>query len=112
MAGLGRGLIGEQQLHHHLAGAHGALRIDANHHAVGRLADAGGREHPLALDVHHADAAVAVRPVARLGRVAEVGNVDPVPLGDLPDGLVRLRGDGAAVEGEADDVAHASSSGK
>ena len=112
VAGFGRRLIGEQQLHHHVAGAHRALRIDANHHPVRRLADAGGRKNALAFDLHHADPAVAVRPVAGLRRVAEVGNVDPVPLGDLPDCLVRLCGDRPAVEGEADHVAHASSSGK
>ena len=90
MARLWRRLIGKQQLHHHVAGAHRALRIDADHHPIRWLADAGRREHPLAFDLHHADPAVAVWPIAGLRRVAEVRNVDPVPLGDLPDGLVRL----------------------
>ena len=112
MAGLDRRLIGEQQLHHHVAGAHRALHRGAHFHPLGRLANAGGREHPLAFDLHHAGAAVAVGPVAGLGRVAEMGNVDPTPLCDLPDGLVRRRDDGVTVEGEVDHVAHASSSGK
>src|SRR5581483_12003874 len=56
--------------------------------------------HALALDLHHAGAAIAVGAVAGLGRIAQVRNVDAFALGDLPDGLARLRRHLAAVERE------------
>ena len=56
-----------------------------------RLADAGGRKHPLALHLDHAGPAVAVGAVA--GRVlpAQVRDGGAEPLGHLPDGLARTR---------------------
>src|SRR5439155_27316997 len=58
--------------------------------------------HALALDLDHAGAAIAVRPVARLGRVAQVRDVDAFALGHLPQRLALARGDLAPVEGEGD----------
>src|SRR6202011_2994787 len=63
-------------------------------------ADAAGGEHALALDLHHAGAAVAVRPVAGLGRVTQVRDVDAEALRRLPDGLAGLDVDLAPVERE------------
>ena len=45
-----------------------------------RRADAARGEHALAFDLHHAGAAIAVRPVARLGRVAQMRDVGAVAL--------------------------------
>ena len=53
------------------------------------LADAGGGQHPLALDLDHAGAAVAVGAVARLGQPAQMRDVDALALRHLPDGLAR-----------------------
>ena len=71
-----------------------------------RLADAGRREHALALDLDHAGAAVAVGPVAGLGQPAEMRDEGALALGHLPDGLAGLRLDLAAVEGELDGIGH------
>src|SRR5690606_32112181 len=66
--------------------------------------DAGGGEHALALDLHHAGAAVAVRPVARLGQMAEVGNVGAGAPRRLPHGFAGQGRDLPPVEREADEV--------
>ena len=68
----------------------------------GGLADAGGGQVALALDLHHAGAAIAVGPIAGLRRIAEMGDLLAEPGGDLPDGLAVLSLDLLAVKGEAD----------
>src|SRR5690606_13153655 len=67
-----------------------------------RLADAGGGEHTLTIDLHHAGTAVAIGPVAGLRQVAEVGDVRSRAPRGLPDGLARQGRDLAPVEREAD----------
>src|SRR5205085_1351950 len=52
----------------------------------------------LALDLDHADAAVAVRPVAGLGRVAQVRQLDVEAARGAKDGLVRADVDLAVVD--------------
>ncbi|GBD42222.1 hypothetical protein HRbin39_01611 [bacterium HR39] len=100
------GLVGQQQLEDQLARPPRPLARRAHHHARLGPADAGGGERALALDLHHAGAAVAVGPVARLGQPAQVGDLDALAAGHLPDGLARPRLHLAAVEHEADGLAH------
>src|SRR4029079_10616515 len=69
-------------------------------HAGRRRADAARREHALALDLHHADAAVAVRAIARLRRVAEVRQLDVEPARRAKDALARTDVDFAIVDEE------------
>jgi hypothetical protein len=69
-------------------------------HAFGRLADAARRQHALALDLDHADAAIAVRPVAGLGRIAQVRQLDADAAGGAEDGLAVADVDLAIVEDE------------
>jgi hypothetical protein len=95
-----RWLVGHQQLDDHLAGRAGSLVLRIHHHALGRFADARGCKHPLALDLHHAGAAVAVGPVAGLVAPAQMRNGRTFPLGHLPDGFAVARLDFLAVEFE------------
>src|SRR5262249_30226683 len=97
-----RRLVGEQQLEHHAPRRFGPLRGHAHLHTLRRLAQAGGREHALALDLDHAGAAVAVGPIAGRPRVAEMGNGNVVAVGDLPDRLALAGFDLHAVDGELD----------
>src|SRR3546814_4357918 len=80
----------------------GALAGALHHHALARRADAGRGQHALALDLHHAGAAVAVGAIARLRLVAEMRDLRPGARGGLPDGLARLRLDVLPVQREAD----------
>src|ERR1044072_1057164 len=84
-------LIREQELETHLARRRGAVRERLHLHAGRGRADAACGEPALALDLDHAGAAIAVRPVAGLRRVAQMRNVSALALGDLPDGLVLAR---------------------
>src|SRR6185503_18531303 len=52
--------------------------------------ESGSCEVALALDLDHAGAAIAVGPVVRLRRIAEMRNFPIVALCDLPDGLARV----------------------
>jgi hypothetical protein len=56
--------IAGEKLEHHLARFPGPFGIRLHHHPGGRFADAGRGEHPFALDIDHAGAAVAVWPIA------------------------------------------------
>jgi len=89
-------------------GVTGALARRADLHPRRRAADAGGGEDPLALDLDHAGATIAVGPIAGFGAVAEMRDLDALAMGDLPDRLTRLRRDLDAVEGEGDGVANGS----
>ena len=96
------GLIGDQQLHDHLAGLVGALGRSADHHAFAGLTDAGGGQRAFAVNLHHARAAVTVGAVARLVGVAQVRDGRAFALGHLPDGFAGQGGHVLAVEGEGD----------
>ena len=98
--GLARGLVGHQQLEHHLPRGLGALGDGLHLHAFARLADAACGQHALALDLDHAGAAIAVGAVAGLGRIAQMRDVGAEALGHLPDGLAVARLDFLAVEDE------------
>src|SRR5664279_2710253 len=63
-------LVTDQQLGHHFARGLGAVGLRLDLHAGRRLADAACRQHALALDLDHADAAIAVGAITGLGRVA------------------------------------------
>src|SRR6266852_6140510 len=90
----------DQKFEHHPARRLGAVGGGLHLHAGRRLADAARGQHPLALDLDHAGAAVAVRPVAGLGRIAQMRDVGAEAPGDLPDGLAVARLDLAALEHE------------
>ena len=96
------GLVGEQKLGHHPARRLGAVGLGLDLHAVGRRAEAARGEHALALDLDHADAAIAVRPIAGRRRVAQMRQCDAVALGGAEDRLADRRLDLAAVERELD----------
>ncbi len=93
-------LIGHQQLGHHAARGRGAVGVGLHLHAGRRRADAACRQHALALDLDHADAAVAVRPIAGLRRVAQVRQLDVEPARGAEDGLARADVDLALVDEE------------
>src|SRR5262249_54753849 len=87
MRDVGRRLVGEQQLDHHAPRRLGAVGLRLHLHARRGRADAARGEYALALDLHHADAAIAVRPIARLGRIAQVRQLDVEPTRGAEDGL-------------------------
>ncbi len=101
-----RGLVGEQQLHDHFPRGLCPFRGRDHLHVVRRFADAGRRQHPLALDLDHAGAAVAVGPVTGLGQPAQMRDQGALPLGHLPDGLAGRGLDRPAIERERDPVGH------
>ncbi len=74
-----RRLVGDQQFGHHLARGLGALGLGLDLHAGAGLADAACRQHALAFDLDHADAAIAVGAVAGLGRIAQMRQLDVEP---------------------------------
>src|SRR3546814_19831470 len=102
--GLALRLVGDQQLEHHGARLLGALAGALHHHAVARRADAGGGEDPLALDLDHAGAAVAVGAVAGLRRMAETGHLLPMTSRGLPDGTVGIPPDFLPVTRDSGDL--------
>src|SRR5208282_4243213 len=99
-------LVADQQLEHHLARKFGSLAGRLDLHARGRLADAGGGEHPLSLDLDHADPAIAVGAIAGLRQPTEMWDLDALPVGDLPDRFILLSRDFRAVEEEGDGFGH------
>ena len=94
------GLVGQQQLGHHAARGLGAVGLGLDLHAGRRRADAARGQHALALDLDHADAAIAVRPVAGLGRVAQMRQLDVVAAAGAEDRLARADVDLLAVDEE------------
>ncbi len=100
--GFARRLVGDQKLHHHLLRRRRARALGLHLHADAGRALAGGGQHPLALDLDHAGAAIAVGPVVRGRRIAQMRDLAALALGDLPDGLARFGFDLLAVEFELD----------
>src|SRR5881394_335422 len=100
------GLVADQQFEHELARRFGALARRLHLHAWSRAPDAGGRQHPLAVDLDHARAAIAVGPVARLWQPAQMRDLDTVALRHLPDRLARLRLDFGAVQRKPNRISH------
>src|SRR5206468_7264989 len=82
-------LVIEEELRHHAARGRGAIGLRLHLHARRRRADAARREHALALDLDHADTAVAVRPIAGLGRIAQMRQLDAEPARSAEDGFTR-----------------------
>ena len=107
--GTGR-LVGEQKFHHHGAGPlrPGALRAD--HHVGFGPADARCGKRPLAVDLHHADAAVSVRPITTGFRKTQMRQVEALALRHLPQRLVVARLNRRAVEREPYALTHGSDS--
>src|SRR4051812_24960036 len=113
--GFARRLIGNQQFHHHLLRCDRARAGRLHLHADARGPLAGSSEHALALDLDHAGAAIAVGPVVRLRRIAQMRDFAALPLGDLPDGFAVDGFDLLAVELELNlchSAASLNSSGK
>src|SRR5438445_6736015 len=100
--GLARRLIGDQEFHHHLLRRDRTRACRLHLHADARRTLAGSRQHALAFDLDHAGAAIAVGPVIRLGRIAQMRNFAALAFGDLPDGLAVDGFDLLAVEPELD----------
>jgi len=94
------GNVRQQQLEHHLLAGHRARAVGGHLHAVFGIAAAGRREHPLALDLDHACAAVAIRPHALL--VAKVRDLDAVARRRVDEALVGAAHHGPAVQHELD----------
>jgi hypothetical protein len=99
-------LIADQELKDQLARGLGPLARGLDLHPRRRLADAGGGKHPLAFDLNHAGAAIAVGAVAGLGQPAQMRDLDALAVRHLPDRLARLGLDLGAIEKEADRLAH------
>ena len=97
------GHVGHEHLDDDLLRVHGARGRARHFHSRRRRAAARRRQHALALDLHHARPAVAVRTHPR--RVAQVGYLDAVALRGLDDRLARARGDVRAVQPEAHVIA-------
>ncbi len=102
MRGGARRLIGNQKLHHHFLRRDRARARRFHLHADARGARAGRCQHALALDLDHAGAAIAVGPVVRFGRIAQMRNFMALAFCDLPDGLAVDGLDLAAIEFELD----------
>src|SRR6266849_6972294 len=92
--------VREQQLDHHLLAGHRPRAVGGHLHSVCGVAAARRREHPLALDLHHAGAAVAIRPHAFF--VAKMRNRDAVASCCFDEALVGAAGNGPAVQRELD----------
>src|SRR5204862_3852399 len=103
---LALGLVADQQFEHELARGLRALARGLHLHARYRPPDAGGRQHPLALDLDHAGPAIAVGPVARLWQPAEMRDLDAVALRHLPDRLARLGLDLRTVQCKPNRISH------
>ena len=106
------GLIGDQQLEDHLTPLFSAVGRRLHLHAGRRLPHARGSEHPLALDLNHAGAAVAVGAIARRRMPAQMRDGGALPLRHLPDSLARGSLDLTAIERELDRVGHERTSRK
>src|SRR6266700_765540 len=98
-------LIGQQQLGDHATRRLGAIGLGLYLHAGRGLANAARRQHALAFDLHHADAAIAVRAIAGLRGIAEVRKLDPLPTRDPKNGLIRACLDLPPVKGKGDRLA-------
>ena len=99
-------LVGEQQFHHHGAGPLRPGTLRADHHVGLGPADARCGERPLAVDLHHADSAVSVRPVATGFRKTQVRHVEALALRHLPQRLVVARFNRRAVKREPYALTH------
>ncbi len=94
----GLGHVRLQQFQDHSLGPARALAQAVDDHAVARLAAAGRGQDPLAGDLHHTGAAVAVGSQTVL--VAEVRDLAAEAAGRLEYGLALQGGDGLAVQRE------------
>src|SRR5262245_47311826 len=81
------GLVGGQQADPTARRVLGPMGLRLDLHARRGRADAACRQHALAFDLHHADAAVAVGAVAGLGRVAQMRQLDAEAARGAEDGL-------------------------
>jgi hypothetical protein len=101
-----RRLIGYEQLEYEPSARLRPLGSGHDLHGGVGPANAGGREHALAIDLDHAGAAIAIRPIARRRQVAQMRDLDPMPVSHLPDCLARQCLDLVAVEEELDRLGH------
>lgn len=88
--------VGQQQFKHHLLRGDGTLVVGTDFHIRFWRAAAGRRQYTLALDFHHAGAAVAVG--AHAVHIAKMRNFHAIALGGLNDGFAFKRVNGFAVQ--------------
>src|ERR1700722_6192310 len=81
------GLVGKQELRNHFTRSLGAIGLRLDLHARRRHANAARRQYPLTVDLDHENAAIAVGPVTRLWRIAQVRQVDAEAAGGAKDRL-------------------------
>ncbi len=99
-------LVRDEELEHEPLRGPGPRGGRVHRHPGAGLAHARGGEDPLALDLDHARAAIAVGTVAGLLRMAQVRDLAAMAAGDLPDRLARPGLDLVAVELKADGLGH------
>src|ERR1700733_4614512 len=92
------GNIGKKRLDGHLLAQESAFAVGGDLHPFFGKTAARGRQHTLALDLHHTGAAVAVRPHAV--HVTKAWNLDAVLLRGLQDGLIRIANYGSSIHQE------------
>src|SRR6516164_5768005 len=98
---LARRLVGEQKFGHHLSRGLGAIGLGSHLHAGRRRADAARGQDPLAFDLDHADAAIAVGPIAGLRQIAQMRELDAETARGAENGLAGADVDLAVVDREA-----------
>src|SRR5205823_2146455 len=94
------GLICHQQLDHHPASGLGATGLRLDFHPRRRRANTARGQDALALDLDHADAAVAVGPVTGLGRIAQMRQFDAEAASGAEDRLTCADIDVAIIDRE------------
>src|SRR6266702_3563432 len=94
-------LIGEQKLGDHSSRRLGAIGLRAHLHARRGHPNAACRQHPLAFDLDHADAAIAVGPIAWLGQIAQMRQLDAEPARSVENRLALANIDLAIVDRES-----------
>ena len=99
-------LISKEHFDDQFPSIFGAARLGDDNHPLDRFADAGGGQSPLALDLHHTGAAIAIGAVPGRGFVTQMRDHQATAIGHFPDGFSGLRLDFLAIQREADHVTH------
>ena len=83
------GLIRGKHLEYQFAREPRTLAVGIHLHSRLRFSNTGSRQHPFAFNFDHAGPAVAIRAVARFGRIAKMRQLIVVSIGNLPNRFVR-----------------------
>ena len=103
-------LVGDQQLHHHLARGFRAVRLGGDNHAFLRFADTGRGQRAFAFDLDHAGTAVAIGAITGLGAVAQVRDFQAATVRNFPNGVALLGFNFFSIKDETDGVGHGNAS--